>query len=174
MSGPASSDAYARVAGGRLELGRGAAAKTAAGGLRGRKPDALSSSSASGAARSRREARRAERRRKEAARRLVSEVEGQAEAEAEVDAGAAEASDDRVAELDPTSGSADPQEEGEDFDWDEFLTPAERRQLAREDAKLADVAKTLAESSHKEKVSKYNEKLASLSEIHDIPKVGPG
>ena len=32
----------------------------------------------------------------------------------------------------------------------------------------------LASKTHKEKVQEFNEKLASLSEHHDIPKVGPG
>ena len=31
-----------------------------------------------------------------------------------------------------------------------------------------------AELTHKEKVRMFNEKLARLSEHHDIPKVGPG
>lgn len=34
--------------------------------------------------------------------------------------------------------------------------------------------KKIAGKSHKEKVKEFNDKLASLSEHHDIPKVGPG
>jgi len=32
----------------------------------------------------------------------------------------------------------------------------------------------MAAKSHREKIEEYNEKLANLSEHHDIPRVGPG
>jgi protein FAM32A len=32
----------------------------------------------------------------------------------------------------------------------------------------------LAQKSHKDRIKEFNEKLANLSEHHDIPKVGPG
>jgi protein FAM32A len=43
--------------------------------------------------------------------------------------------------------------------------------LARKEAER--LAKT-ASKSHRQRVQEYNEKLAQLTEHHDIPKVGPG
>lgn len=54
------------------------------------------------------------------------------------------------------------------------LTAAEQRQQERK--KRADDTRLgkLAEKTHRERINDYNTYLASLSEIHDIPKVGPG
>jgi protein FAM32A len=37
-----------------------------------------------------------------------------------------------------------------------------------------DRVKKAAQKSHREKIEELNQKLANLSEHHDIPKVGPG
>ncbi|EDO07605.2 hypothetical protein BBOV_III000380 [Babesia bovis T2Bo] len=56
----------------------------------------------------------------------------------------------------------------------ESLTTTEKTfliaQIKRSSKKVDDVLK----ESHREKVEKFNKKLASLSEHFDIPKVGPG
>ncbi|XP_074311681.1 uncharacterized protein LOC141647392 [Silene latifolia] len=58
--------------------------------------------------------------------------------------------------------------------YDERLTPAERRYL--EHWKRIEAKRLLRNSceSHRDRVNKFNEYLANLSEHYDIPKVGPG
>ncbi|KMT17741.1 hypothetical protein BVRB_2g034930 isoform A [Beta vulgaris subsp. vulgaris] len=58
--------------------------------------------------------------------------------------------------------------------YDERLTPAERRYL--EQWKQLEARRLLksAKDSHRDRVQKFNEYLANLSEHYDIPKVGPG
>ncbi|KAN0047477.1 hypothetical protein ACTA71_001859 [Dictyostelium dimigraforme] len=54
------------------------------------------------------------------------------------------------------------------------LTEAEKKhkeKLNRKEQKRID---KLVNKSHKEKIEEYNKYLSSLSEHHDIPKVGPG
>jgi len=54
------------------------------------------------------------------------------------------------------------------------MTPAERAyELAQRERKRKRVEKR-AELSHTEKVNRFNDYLAKLSEHYDIPKVGPG
>ena len=53
-------------------------------------------------------------------------------------------------------------------------TAAERRHDAAVAAREAERIRALASKSHRERVAEYNAHLASLSEHHDIPKVGPG
>ena len=53
-------------------------------------------------------------------------------------------------------------------------TEAQRKHeehLAKREAERLSKA---AAKSHRERVQEYNDKLAKLSEHHDIPKVGPG
>ncbi|XP_078160302.1 7-dehydrocholesterol reductase-like protein isoform X2 [Carex rostrata] len=65
-------------------------------------------------------------------------------------------------------------EEGEQRPIDDFLTPAERRYLEqKERIESHRLAKT-ADKSHRDRISKFNQYLANLSEHYDIPKVGPG
>lgn len=58
--------------------------------------------------------------------------------------------------------------------YDERLTPAERRYL--EQWKQLEVRRLLnrANESHRDRVQRFNEYLANLSEHYDMPKVGPG
>ncbi|KAM9976474.1 hypothetical protein ACTFIR_010315 [Dictyostelium discoideum] len=54
------------------------------------------------------------------------------------------------------------------------LTDAEKKhkeKLNRKEQKRID---KLVNKSHKEKIEEYNKYLSSLSEHHDVPKVGPG
>ncbi|EAL65469.1 DUF1754 family protein [Dictyostelium discoideum AX4] len=54
------------------------------------------------------------------------------------------------------------------------LTDAEKKhkeKLSRKEQKRID---KLVNKSHKEKIEEYNKYLSSLSEHHDVPKVGPG
>lgn len=53
-------------------------------------------------------------------------------------------------------------------------TDAEKRHAAAVAAREAERIAALASKSHRERVAEFNDKLASLSEHHDIPKVGPG
>lgn len=58
--------------------------------------------------------------------------------------------------------------------YDERLTPAERRYL--EQWKQLEARRLLksANESHRDRVQRFNQYLANLSEHYDIPKVGPG
>ncbi|KAJ8597626.1 putative C31G5.21 protein [Rhizopogon salebrosus TDB-379] len=53
-------------------------------------------------------------------------------------------------------------------------TDAERRFEEAQRRRLADKVARLARKTHKDRVNELNAKLESLSEHHDIPKVGPG
>ena len=53
-------------------------------------------------------------------------------------------------------------------------TEAQRRHDEIVAAREAERIAALASKSHQERVAEFNEKLAQLSEHHDIPKVGPG
>ncbi|KAN0124827.1 DUF1754 domain containing protein [Russula decolorans] len=57
---------------------------------------------------------------------------------------------------------------------DERKTAAEKRFQEVQRKRCADKVKKLAGKTHKDRVHEYNSKLESLSEHHDIPKVGPG
>ncbi|TFY80025.1 hypothetical protein EWM64_g3986 [Hericium alpestre] len=56
----------------------------------------------------------------------------------------------------------------------ERKTEAERRFQEVQRKRLAERVKKLAGKTHKDRVHEFNAKLESLSEHHDIPKVGPG
>ncbi|KAK9683938.1 hypothetical protein RND81_10G176300 [Saponaria officinalis] len=64
--------------------------------------------------------------------------------------------------------------EDKDLSYDERLTPAERRYL--EHWKQLEAKRLLknANESHRDRVNKFNQYLANLSEHYDIPRVGPG
>ncbi|OJA19544.1 carbomoyl phosphate synthetase large subunit [Rhizopogon vesiculosus] len=53
-------------------------------------------------------------------------------------------------------------------------TDAERRFEEAQRRRLADKVARLARKTHKDRVNELNARLESLSEHHDIPKVGPG
>ncbi|KAJ7293151.1 hypothetical protein C8J57DRAFT_1111396 [Mycena rebaudengoi] len=53
-------------------------------------------------------------------------------------------------------------------------TEAERRFEEVQKRRLAERVSKLANKTHKDRVSEFNAHLESLSEHHDIPKVGPG
>ncbi|KAJ7207384.1 hypothetical protein B0H12DRAFT_1330241 [Mycena haematopus] len=53
-------------------------------------------------------------------------------------------------------------------------TDAERRFEEAQRRRLAERVAKLANKTHKDRVSEFNAHLESLSEHHDIPKVGPG
>ncbi|KAF8460977.1 DUF1754-domain-containing protein [Russula ochroleuca] len=57
---------------------------------------------------------------------------------------------------------------------DERRTAAEKRFQEVQRKRLADKVKKLAGKTHKDRVNDFNTKLETLSEHHDIPKVGPG
>ncbi len=53
-------------------------------------------------------------------------------------------------------------------------TDAQRRHDEAMAAREAARIRELAAKSHRERVAEFNDKLAAMSEHHDIPKVGPG
>ncbi|KAF8632935.1 hypothetical protein AX15_001544 [Amanita polypyramis BW_CC] len=53
-------------------------------------------------------------------------------------------------------------------------TEAEKRFEESQKQRLAQRVAKLARKTHKDRVNEFNTKLESLSEHHDIPKVGPG
>ncbi|EIM92226.1 DUF1754-domain-containing protein [Stereum hirsutum FP-91666 SS1] len=53
-------------------------------------------------------------------------------------------------------------------------TAAEKRFEAVQRKRLNERVKKLANTTHKDRVHEFNAKLETLSEHHDIPKVGPG
>merc|ERR1712216_599810 len=53
-------------------------------------------------------------------------------------------------------------------------TKAERRYEQTVAQRELEAVKKAAGTTHRERVKDFNEKLASMSEHHDIPKVGPG
>lgn len=53
-------------------------------------------------------------------------------------------------------------------------TAAEQRYDETQAKRAAEKTKKMATKSHRERVAEFNAHLASLSEHHDIPKVGPG
>jgi len=53
-------------------------------------------------------------------------------------------------------------------------TPAERAYDAEMQARAQQKARRIAEKSYRERIDEFNAKVATLSEHHDIPRVGPG
>ncbi|KAJ7446471.1 hypothetical protein B0H11DRAFT_2084890 [Mycena galericulata] len=70
----------------------------------------------------------------------------------------------------PGSGSNSPAPSGSS----DRKTDAERRFEEVQRRRLVDRVAKLANKTHKDRVSEFNAHLESLSEHHDIPKVGPG
>ncbi|KAL8458892.1 hypothetical protein ACS0TY_035569 [Phlomoides rotata] len=65
-------------------------------------------------------------------------------------------------------------EDGSSANWDNNLTPAERRYMEeRERIDSQKLAKT-SNKSHRDRIEDFNQYLANMSEHYDIPKVGPG
>ncbi|XP_051118425.1 uncharacterized protein LOC127242775 [Andrographis paniculata] len=65
-------------------------------------------------------------------------------------------------------------EDGSSTNWDDHLTPAERRYIEqRERIDSHKLAKT-SNKSHRDRIQDFNQYLANMSEHYDIPKVGPG
>lgn len=58
--------------------------------------------------------------------------------------------------------------------YEDRLTPAERRYLERWQQLEAKRLLKNASASHRDRIQKFNQYLANLSEHYDIPKVGPG
>lgn len=56
----------------------------------------------------------------------------------------------------------------------ERKTDAERRFEEVQKRRLLEKVQKMASKTHKDRVAEFNAKLESLSEHHDIPKVGPG
>nr|KAJ3398792.1 hypothetical protein HK105_005066 [Polyrhizophydium stewartii] len=54
------------------------------------------------------------------------------------------------------------------------MTDAERKFAEAQRKRLEARAEKVAAKSHKERVAEFNSYLESLSEHHDIPRVGPG
>ena len=59
----------------------------------------------------------------------------------------------------------------DEYDSDEFLTEAEKRHKAIKKARAIEVVRKELETSHREKIDKFNAKLAAMSEHHDVPRV---
>ncbi|KAJ7492444.1 hypothetical protein FB451DRAFT_1218325 [Mycena latifolia] len=70
----------------------------------------------------------------------------------------------------PGSGSNSPAPSGSS----DRKTDAERRFEEVQRRRLTERVAKLANKTHKDRVSEFNAHLESLSEHHDIPKVGPG
>jgi len=58
--------------------------------------------------------------------------------------------------------------------YEDRLTPSERRYLERWQQLEARRLLKNASESHRDRIQKFNQYLANLSEHYDIPKVGPG
>mmetsp|Transcript_3641 Transcript_3641/g.22816 ORF Transcript_3641/g.22816 Transcript_3641/m.22816 type:complete len:118 (-) Transcript_3641:2100-2453(-) len=56
----------------------------------------------------------------------------------------------------------------------DYRTEAEKRRDEALAARKEEGVKKLAEKSYRQRVEEYNKYLSTLSEHHDIPKVGPG
>ncbi|KAJ3323688.1 hypothetical protein HDV06_001418 [Boothiomyces sp. JEL0866] len=55
-----------------------------------------------------------------------------------------------------------------------YKTPTELKHEKIQKMRLEEKIEKAAEKSHKERVADFNKYLSSLSEHHDIPRVGPG
>ena len=62
----------------------------------------------------------------------------------------------------------------QDLEQTDRRTAAERKYDDIQAKRAAEKTKKMALKSHRERVAEFNAHLASLSEHHDIPKVGPG
>lgn len=58
--------------------------------------------------------------------------------------------------------------------YDDHLTPAERRYLEQTERLESQRLAKMAAKSHRDRIQEFNQYLANLSEHYDIPKVGPG
>ena len=74
------------------------------------------------------------------------------------------------AEMEALEGQALPQEP----EQTDKRTAAERKHDEVQAKRASEKTKKMALKSHRERVAEFNAHLASLSEHHDIPKVGPG
>jgi protein FAM32A len=54
---------------------------------------------------------------------------------------------------------------------DEFLTEAERKAKEKKREREREELKTVAKKTHRERVEEFNEKLGSLTELNDLPRV---
>ncbi|TFL06104.1 hypothetical protein BDV98DRAFT_521231 [Pterulicium gracile] len=79
-------------------------------------------------------------------------------------------------DLPPTSSSSgrNSPATGSSLDSQDKRTDAEKRFEETKRRRLAERVAKLAHKTHKERVQDLNNHLESLSEHHDIPKVGPG
>ncbi|CAI8599716.1 unnamed protein product [Vicia faba] len=59
-------------------------------------------------------------------------------------------------------------------DCDDRLTPAERRFLQQAEKLELQRVEKMAKRSHRDRIERFNQYLANLSDHYDIPKVGPG
>ena len=73
-------------------------------------------------------------------------------------------------EIEALEGQALPQEP----EQADKRTAAERKHDEIQAKRASEKTKKMALKSHRERVAEFNAHLASLSEHHDIPKVGPG
>ena len=58
--------------------------------------------------------------------------------------------------------------------YDDHLTPAERRYIEQREKLDVNRLARVSNKSHKDRIEKFNQYLANMSEHYDIPKVGPG
>ena len=88
-----------------------------------------------------------------------------------VKAGSKRKRDSREEEEEKAAAAAAAAAAADEYDSDEFLTEAEKRHKAIKKARAIDVVRKELETSHREKIDKFNAKLAALSEHHDVPRV---
>jgi protein FAM32A len=60
---------------------------------------------------------------------------------------------------------------GDNLGADEFLTPAQKKQKEKLDAREAAKMRELVKKTHREKVEEFNHKLSTLTEHNDLPRV---
>ena len=82
--------------------------------------------------------------------------------------------DDRHAAMQADSSKLEGEPIEEPTEEIDRRTAAEQRYDETQAKRAAEKTKKMATKSHRERVAEFNAHLASLSEHHDIPKVGPG
>ena len=79
---------------------------------------------------------------------------------------------ERVREKRPSDVPGEIRKEVVDEELDEDLTATERKFIAMRKRREAQIVGKMVEKTHRERIDAFNNHLASLSEHHDIPKVG--
>ncbi|GFP95729.1 protein fam32a, partial [Phtheirospermum japonicum] len=72
-----------------------------------------------------------------------------------------------------TDGNKPPGDE-RSANWDNNLTPAERRYMEQREQINSHKLAKISNKSHRDRIQDLNQYLVNMSEHYDIPKVGPG